>query len=187
MHRTTRYRQPQAATRESTGNVRCFTRAVPDRRPPVVASDERGTLLTALDYLRECVVAKLDGVDEAAARRPLVPSGTSLLWLAVHLTAVEINLFQRILVGRSTDALVPAPPPTADTLALALARYAQACAESRRITDQLTDLGHQAVGYDRQGNHPTLRWLLTHGIEETARHLGHLDILREQIDGTTGR
>lgn len=153
----------------------------------MVDADERASLAGCLDYLRSCVVAKLAGVDEEAAARPQVPSGTSLLWLAQHLTAVEIQQFQRVFAGRPAAEIVPPPPPPEDRLVLAVARYGVACAESRMIVAGCVDLGQRAAGRDRQGEQPTLRWVLVNAIQETARHAGHIDILREQVDGVTGR
>jgi hypothetical protein len=65
----------------------------PDLRPPGLNADEKTTLLTFLDYLRESVLAKAAGVPEPAVRTAGVPSGTSLLQLLKHLTAVELNWF----------------------------------------------------------------------------------------------
>ena len=64
-----------------------------DLRPPEVHAEEKTTLRVFLDYLREAVAAKLAGVDDAQARLPGVSSGTSLLGLVKHLTAVELNWF----------------------------------------------------------------------------------------------
>ena len=89
---------------------------MPDRGPPVVDAGERGTLLACLDYLRGCVVAKLAGLeDDDRARRPLVASGTSLHWLALHLTAVEIQQFQQVFAKHTRDWIVPPPPPAPRT------------------------------------------------------------------------
>ena len=72
-----------------------------DLRPPEVTADEKATLLVFLDYLRNAVAAKLAGVSEEDARRCLVPSGTSLLWLVKHLTAVEWAWFLYSFAGES--------------------------------------------------------------------------------------
>ena len=161
-----------------------------DVGPPAVDGDELATLTAFLDYLRARVVAKLTGVDDAAAQESHVASGTTIYWLGTHAAAVEINQSQRILDGRAEDALVPPRPPTAenDTMAAVVARYEATCDESRRVLAGFDDLGAVGRGVDRKTGMPrTVRWVLTHLIEETARHLGHLDILREQLDGSTGR
>ena len=72
-----------------------------DLRPPEVTADEKATLLVFLDYLRNAVAAKLAGVSQEDARRCLVPSGTSLLWLVKHLTAVEWAWFLYSFAGES--------------------------------------------------------------------------------------
>lgn len=161
-----------------------------DEGPPNVEDSERATLVAFLDYLRARVASKLDGVDEDAARASRLPSGMSMYWLGTHMAAVEINRFQRILEGRSSEHHVPPPPPNAenDRMADVIARYAAAAAESRAILAAFEHLETVGRGVDRRtGQRRTVRWVLVHMIEETARHAGHLDILREQLDGATGR
>lgn len=160
-----------------------------DRTPPPDDADERTTLTAFLDYLRGCCVAKLEGASDDRAKQAQVPSGTSIYWLGTHLAAVEINQFQRILDGRTPEAIMPPAPPDIedDTIAAVIGRYQTACEESRRILATYGDLGAMGRGVGRKGDRRTVRWVLTHMIEETARHAGHLDILREQLDGTAGR
>lgn len=160
-----------------------------DIGPPATDGSELETLFAFLDYLRERVLKKLADVDDDTAREQLVPSGTSLYWLGIHMAAVEINQFQRVLDGRDETRLVPPPPPQdSDRMPDVLARYRTACGESRRILSKFDDLGELGRGVDRRtGDRRTVRWVLTHIIEETARHAGHLDNLREQLDGRTGR
>jgi hypothetical protein len=146
--------------------------------------DEKGNLVALLDRLRDSVVRKLNEVPDEAARRQLVASGTSLYWLALHLTAVEINQFQRILDGRSVDHFVPPPPGDDDTLVAAVTRYQVACGESRAIVASFPHLGAMSREVGKAGTRRSVRWVLAHAIEETARHAGHLDILREQLDGS---
>ena len=96
-------------------------------------------------------MAKLDGVPDESSRKAL-PSGTSLYWLATHLTAVEINLFQRILEGRPDDRLIPPRPPAPpdDVLEDAVVRYQLACTESRAVLDSFPDIGVEGRGRDRR-------------------------------------
>jgi hypothetical protein len=162
---------------------------VADENPPGVDGGERDTLMAFLDYLRQRVLTKLSGVGDDVAHLSDLPSGTSLYWLGTHMAAVEINQFQRIVDGRTDDAIVPPPPPPAehDRMADVLARYRAACDESRRILQIWDDLGARTRGVTRRtGEYRTVRWVLVNTINETARHLGHLDILRERLDGTTG-
>jgi uncharacterized damage-inducible protein DinB len=157
---------------------------VPDLKPPRVSAGERETLLALLQYQRDSLVRKVTGVDEGAARQSVLGSGTTLLWLVKHLTQAEIVWMVRRFAGE--DATVPddAVQP-GDTVALAIDRYRAAWAQ--------TDAIALAAGLDEpcrrisDGAPVGLRWVLMHLLEETARHAGHADILRELIDGTTGR
>ncbi|GAA2404110.1 DinB family protein [Streptomyces glaucosporus] len=158
-----------------------------DVRPPGIDADERTTLSAFLDYLRDAVAAKAAGVPGEAARAPGVPSGTSLLGLVKHLTAVEHNWFAWAYAGEGElldDEAPPAPGETADAL---LAAYREAAGRSNRIVAECGSLDRPGVRSLRETPPPTMRWILVHMIEETARHAGHADILRERIDGTTGR
>ena len=139
-----------------------------------------------LDYLRESVIMKVNGLDEKAARRSGVPSGTSLLGLIKHLTTVEAVWFQFAFVGR--DDTVPGDEiEPADTVTSAVAAYRHAIRTSNDIVDQCNDLDRLCARAPTTPEPLSLRWLLVHMVEETARHAGHADILREQIDGQTGR
>ncbi|MDT0346163.1 DinB family protein [Streptomyces litchfieldiae] len=159
-----------------------------DLRPPSINADEKTTLLAFLDYLREAVAAKAAGLPEQTARTPGVPSGTSLLRLVKHLTAVEFNWFTWSYTGAEVplaDDESDVPPD--ETAATLLTAYREAIARSNEIARACDDLNRPGARSLRETPPPTMRWILTHMIEETARHAGHADILREQIDGTTGR
>jgi uncharacterized damage-inducible protein DinB len=159
---------------------------MPDRRTPFVNSDERTTLLAFLDYLREAVIVKASGLDDAAVRRSPVGSGTSLLGLVKHLTRVEVAWFQWALadfdVRVPDDALMPT-----DTAESVLAGYRDAIARSNAAVEAAADLDQLCVHRSVAPERMSVRWVLVHMIEETGRHAGHADILREQIDGETGR
>ena len=157
-----------------------------DRRTPFPVAGERETLRQFLDYLRESIVLKARGVEDHTVRRALVPSGTSLLGLVKHLTRVEAAWFQWCFAGR--DVWVPdgelAPDDTTDGV---IAAYEAAITTSNEIVDGCHDLDRRCA---RKGTAPepmTMRWILVHMVEETGRHAGHADILREQLDGSTGR
>ncbi len=156
-----------------------------DRNAPVVVSGERDTLLAFLGYLRGAVDAKLDGLAEADARRALVPSGTSLLGLVKHLAVVETYWAQRRMLGAEVpqdgDGFTLDPE---DTVASVRRRYAEAGRRTDEIVAACDDL-EQPLARGRHGL--TVRWMLAHLVEETARHAGHADILRELVDGRTGR
>jgi len=66
-------------------------------------------------------------------------------------------------------------------------RYRDACERSRSVVRETGDLDRLSAGVGREnGERWNLRWVLLHMIEETARHAGHADLLREAIDGKVG-
>ncbi len=159
-----------------------------DLRPPGLNADEPTTLLTFLDYLRESVLAKLDGVPEPAVRTAAVPSGTSLLGLVKHLTAVEFNWFLWSYAGAEGDPWPDDGEPAADDTAPGVAAaYRAAARRADQVVLACPDLDRPGARSLRETAPPSMRWILVHMIEETARHAGHADILRELTDGTTGR
>ena len=141
--------------------------------------------MALLQFQRESFVRSLDGVSEADARRPLVDSGTSLLWLTKHLAGAEDLWLVRRFAGRP-GVVVSDTVTETDTVASALANYREGWARADAIVAATPDL--EVMCADTGTESPvSLRWVLMHLLEETARHAGHADILREQIDGTTGR
>jgi uncharacterized damage-inducible protein DinB len=157
-----------------------------DVRPPSLNADERTTLTVFLDYLREAVAAKVAGVADDQARTPGVASGTSLLWLVKHLTATELNWFVWAYAGEDVPKWDDEAPPT-EAAAELLAAYRAAVDRCNVVIAACTDLDRPGARSLRETPPPSMRWLLVHMIEETARHAGHADILREQIDGAVGR
>ncbi len=146
--------------------------------------DERRTLLALLQYQRSSLVDKVSGVSDEAARRPMVDSGTSLLWLVQHLTRAEWLWIVCRFAGE--DVVLPGDTldPT-DSMADAVDGYRRAWSRSECIIAASgLDESCRGLGDEPPAN---LRWVLTHLLEETARHAGHADILRELIDGSTGR
>ncbi|GGW99073.1 mini-circle protein [Streptomyces malachitofuscus] len=162
--------------------------AVPRRRgrrdtpPPRTGSSETEVLRGFLDYLRTSVSAKVEGAPEPQVRTAVVPSGTNLLGLLNHLTFVERATF---LGERVTDWQATFHAAPSDSVAYVVARYREAVARANDVLDGCTDLGSPLPRPGGPG--PGVRWALTHMIEETGRHAGHADILRELIDGATGR
>ncbi|MET9252294.1 DinB family protein [Streptomyces sp. NPDC048182] len=155
-----------------------------DRRPPRTGNSEAEVLRGFLGYLRESVAAKAEGAPEPQVRTAGVPSGTNLLGLLTHLTCVERATF---LGARVTDWQATFHADPSDSAAEVVARYRQAVAEADEVLDACADLG-APLPRSRPGKPaPSVRWALTHLIEETGRHAGHADILRELIDGSTGR
>ena len=159
-----------------------------DLRPPSLNADEKTTLLTFLNYLRDAVAAKASGVSDQAIRTAGVPSGTTILGLVKHLAAVELNWFAWAYAGADVALWDDESQPTADETAESLlAAYREAVRRCNGIIEACDDLDRPGARSLRETPPPSMRWVLVHMIEETARHAGHADILREQIDGSVGR
>jgi uncharacterized damage-inducible protein DinB len=152
--------------------------------------DERELLERFLDFERDTLLWKASGLSEEQLRKPLTPSGMSLLGLVKHLAYVERNWFQMRFLG--LDVYIPwrRGDPDGDFRIEAdespesvFAFYRAEIEESRRILAATASL--DAIAAD--ANRPvTMRWILIHMIEETARHVGHADLMREATDGQTG-
>ncbi|NBE56359.1 DinB family protein [Streptomyces boluensis] len=158
------------------------------------AWDERSMLTTFLDYARATAVAKCEGLsDEGAARAPL--SGSPLMTaggVVSHLRWVEHWWIEVIFLGEEDRGPWTEDDPDREMRIGAELPLAQVVAEYEEQTARFRDI---VAGHDlqapakrpvRDGTHVTLGWVLMHLIEETSRHNGHLDILRELVDGTTG-
>jgi uncharacterized damage-inducible protein DinB len=151
---------------------------------------EKESLYVALDRHRDVVLWKLEGLSDDELRRVMVPSGTSMLGLVKHLAAVEYGWFCETF-GREMEPMPFDPEdPDADlrvepneSVEDIVAFYGRARAAADRVIDEL-DV--EELGTAWFGPQVSMRWVLIHMIEETARHAGHLDILRELIDGSTG-
>lgn len=138
-----------------------------------------------LDVERAAVVDKISGLSEVDIRRRLVPSLTTVGAVVKHLRWVESGWFHELLGARSGDHRRAHPRDWEftvqpdDTGASLIAEYQEACARSREIAAacSLDDV----VPHFEMGS-VSLRWIFVHLIEETARHAGQLDILREQIE-----
>lgn len=153
-----------------------------DAPPPRAGSSESETLRAFLDYLRASIAAKVDGAPEPQVRTAAVPSGTNLLGLLEHLTFVERSMF---LGDNVTDWQATFRVAPTDSVAGVVARYRETVERANEVLDGCTDLGAPVPWPGRPA--PSVRWALVHMIEETGRHAGHADILRELIDGSTGR
>jgi uncharacterized damage-inducible protein DinB len=163
---------------------------VETQREPVprVDSGELDTALAFLSFARHCVLKKARGLSDEQLRRVLVESGTSVLGIVQHLAEAERYWFGHHLSGADWDAdrehgmAVPANRAAADVLH----DYRAAIEDSDRTIRALGD-PQARFAVPVEGNRHTLRWVMGHMTSETARHAGHADILREQLDGTTGR
>ena len=156
-----------------------------DAGPPPAGPGEKDVLVGFLDYLRESVLAKAEGVPEPQIRTPGVASGTNLLGLVKHLTHAERHWLLGHAVTDWQATFHADPDESADDI---LRAYRDTAARVNEVIAACPDLavaGPRPGG--RRGAAPSLRWTVTHMIEETGRHAGHADILRELIDGALGR
>jgi uncharacterized damage-inducible protein DinB len=164
------------------------------RWPAAWADDELRLQWEFLSFLRVTVVNKLAGLDTArAAATPLATSPSmSLIGLVKHLTAVERWWLSIVGGGADLPTLWDDDDSTADfrvregdSPASAVEAYRQ---EWARAAESLAGLsaGDPTRGTNFAGERPTVRWVLSHVIQETARHVGHVDILRELADGARG-
>ena len=151
------------------------------------AETERAALCEFLDMQREALIEKLQGVSEADARRAPTVSSLSLLSLVKHSAIWERRWFQVVVAGRNFAGEWPEVTPhdengfqlTADdTVETVVAYYRDQIAASHEIV-RTFDLDAPCARPGMAGN---LRWVAVHMIEETARHAGHADIIRETID-----
>ncbi|MBB5955723.1 hypothetical protein FHS29_002304 [Saccharothrix tamanrassetensis] len=162
-----------------------------DRADVPYTGDERTLLGGFLDYLRGTVELKVAGLSEQDARRAVLPSPlTTAAGVVKHLRWVENYWFRVALGGHPDEAPYSRRDPDGDwriepgeTISRLVADYAEQCAASREVVAGL-DLDHEVVF--RGDKKLSVRWVLIHMIEETGRHAGHLDAVRELLDGVTG-
>ncbi|MFE2022690.1 DinB family protein [Streptomyces sp. NPDC059499] len=162
------------------------------RTEPSRTADDRTSLTGFLQYQRETLELKCAGLTANQLRHKAVaPSGLSLIGLVRHTAEVERIWFQAVWNGEDPGAYWPgtvngtfaefdsheADPVEAFTV------WRTACARSREIVDAAGSLDATVKWRDELFS---LRYILTHMIEEYARHNGHADLLRERIDGSTG-
>jgi uncharacterized damage-inducible protein DinB len=159
--------------------------------PPAVAA-ERTALSAWLDFHRATLIMKLDGLDDEQLRRSLVPSGTSLLGLVKHLTETEhgwfVNEYAQLgeapLFETEEDPEAGFRVEEHESTASIVDGYLAMCERCRTIVAAAPSFD-QTVPNRRRGQ-VDLRRIMIHMIEETARHNGHADIIRELIDGAVG-
>ena len=159
---------------------------------PFSTVTERDALCGFLDQARDALIRKVDGLSDKDARTASTVSSLSLLSLLKHSAIWERRWFQIIFAGRSFPDEWPAVDEgedatfalrDEDTVDSVLAYYLEQIAASRKITDSV-DLDARCARTDLVDQN--LRWVAMHLIQETARHAGHADIIREAIDGSRG-
>lgn len=158
------------------------------------AWDERTQLTTFLDYARATARAKCEDVSAENARKAPLPGSPlmTLSGLINHLRWVEYWWFQVVFLGEEDQGPWTDEDPDREMriavdipLPDLLREYEEQSARYRELV-AASDLDTQAKRPIRDGRHADLRWILLHLVEETARHNGHLDIVRELVDGKTG-
>ena len=148
---------------------------------------EKQILSAFLDQQREVVLWKLDGLTDDQLRQPITPGGLYLLGLVKHLATGEYywlcDLFGRPSEPRSLAASDDVQLDPGDTADSVLGYYTRA----RTASDQaIVELDLDTTATTWLGDTVSFRWAILHMIEETARHAGHADLIRERIDNTTG-
>jgi hypothetical protein len=167
------------------------------RIDPDPSGSELSLLMQYLDYQRETMRSKTDGLNQAQLARSHPPSELTLAGLVYHLSLVEETWMEVRFSGlpdRDPWATVDwdADPNWEFRTAAALepeqlrSRYREAGERTRRVVAAAEGPDQLSVRPLRTGRHFSLRWVLLHLIEETARHAGHADLLREAIDGEVG-
>ena len=172
-------------------SVPCAGMTEPRSRPPLVA-DERTQLLGWLDLQRALVPWKCEGLGEDDAHRVLLPTSPAMTvaGLVSHLRWTEHCWFEVLFLDRPADV----NPQFGDVddadfqvdgvpLARLVGEYTAQCAVSNEI---VAAASLDDVAANTAFRQASLRWILQHMLEETARHVGHLDLLREQLDGRKG-
>jgi uncharacterized damage-inducible protein DinB len=163
-------------------------------------AEDKATLRRYLQDAREVLLWKLDGLSDYDIRRPMTPTGTNLLGLVKHCAAVESVYFGSV-VDRPFPGQGDLDWHQGDDAELSGDFYATETESREQVTDfyrrvwahsdaSIEELSLEARGTVRwwpEGRrNPTLRTLLVHTLQETARHAGHADIIRESIDGAAG-
>jgi uncharacterized damage-inducible protein DinB len=167
------------------------------RTDPPSCGAERLQLTAFLDYQRETVLRKTEGLSDEQLAQPLPTSSLTLAGLLNHLALVEDSWFSERFAGHPENELWAGVDWDADPDfefrtavdvpgAELRRRYEDACGRSREITRSADSLDQRSARSRSNGQHFDLRWVLLHLIEETARHAGHADLLREAIDGAVG-
>jgi uncharacterized damage-inducible protein DinB len=169
---------------------------VTERAEPPLRAGEREMLLGWLDYHRATLLWKCEGLsDDQLRQRAVPPSALTLLGLVRHLAECEHSWFRKVLLDEDLPYLyVTEQDNDADfndvdaaDVAEDIRTFERACQAAREVIASIPDLDTVSKKPDRRtGEQFSLRWIITHMIEEYARHNGHADLLRERIDGATG-
>ena len=157
------------------------------RPPESEPADEMAMTRAWLVHLREGAIYKAEGLDDEQLRWRPAPTANSIGQLVVHLGLAERLWLRAIFAGEPMDMAWRSTMfdlPHGWTAEDAIAAYRAETAAADRVLDEATSFDEPSRGPFRP---TTLRWVVLHLIEETARHAGHMDITRELLDGSTGR
>ena len=172
-----------------------------ERTDPPLAADEATMLVAFLDFHRDTLRMKADGLTAEQLSQTHPPTTHTLGGLLKHVALNEASWFGRVLHGRPMGEPWDSADWDADPDWELTTAKADSPQELRRLMDDAVDrarrnidealaeggLDHLSVTSSRkEGKQFTLRWILLHMIEETARHNGHADLMRELTDGQTG-
>lgn len=156
----------------------------------VLAGGEKELLMLFLQNQRDTLIWKLEGLSDEQRQQTHPPSSLTLIGIVKHLTRVEESWLQRDLLGPDVLHIVSSeneweldPYETSDFI---IKKYRSACSNSDAIIENIPLDTVLADPHPLQAG-VTLRWALLHMIEETARHLGQADLIRESIDGMVGQ
>lgn len=162
--------------------------------PPVLVADPRALLLGYLDWYRDALLRKLDGLPDERLRAPVEPMGWSPLGLVRHLTGVERRWLRWGFLAEDVESWPPGGVaeewrvPDGAGAGEVLDAFRAQCARSREaVADHPLDAPSRLGGrFTDPAGAPPLGRILFHLLQEYARHLGHLDVARELLDGVTG-
>ncbi len=167
------------------------------RQDPDPRAAERDALAQYLDYQRETILIKTDGLTREQMAQRLPTSALTLAGILYHLALVEESWMEVRFLGMAEredwqGVDWDADPDWEFRTAAGMEpgqlrrRYRDACSRSRQAAAKADSLDQLSAVKGDDGWQFTLRWVLLHLIEETARHAGHADLLREAIDGEVG-
>ena len=159
---------------------------------PVLVGGEREMLEAWLDWHRDALARKCDGLPaEQLRQRAVPPSSMSLLGLVRHMAEVERGWFRRRIAGQDIAYLYASADDDSDfndvddaDVEEAFTAWRAECDAAREVMRGVQSLDRTFVGF--YGSTLSVRWVLVHMIEEYARHNGHADLLRERLDGSKG-
>ncbi|MBT2248828.1 DinB family protein [Arthrobacter sp. BHU FT2] len=164
---------------------------------PIHISERGAQLREYLHDAREAILWKVEGLSDAQARTPLTPTGTHVMGLLLHLAVTEAQYFISCVgreienpvirgVIKADDAQADFLPPPNMTLVDAVEIYRETTVAADAVLDELELDAPAMVPWWTKHRHTTVERLLVHMIAESHRHAGHLDIVREQLDGFIG-